>query len=77
MVLDEDVNGFKARRGDRRGGGGGKKKGKKVCTSFLHKDKWSEAFTRKRMLLSLPSGTLMSRTIQCARTITTSTRIIN
>ncbi|OSX64836.1 hypothetical protein POSPLADRAFT_1053645 [Postia placenta MAD-698-R-SB12] len=29
MVLDEDVNGFKARRGDRRGGGGGKKKGKK------------------------------------------------
>ena len=31
MVLDEDVNGFKARKsGKRDGGGGGKKKGKKV-----------------------------------------------
>lgn len=30
MVLDEDVNGFKAQRGERRGGGG-KKKGRKVC----------------------------------------------
>ncbi|KAI0648299.1 hypothetical protein C8Q79DRAFT_954719 [Trametes meyenii] len=29
MVLDEDVNGFKARRGGKRDGGGGKKKGKK------------------------------------------------
>ncbi|KAI0668492.1 hypothetical protein C8Q78DRAFT_262586 [Trametes maxima] len=29
MVLDEDVNGFKARRGGKREGGGGKKKGKK------------------------------------------------
>ena len=36
MVLDEDVNGFKARKGgnSRRegGGGGGKKKNKKVCS---------------------------------------------
>ena len=31
MVLDEDVNGFKAKRGGKKdGGGGGKKKGKKV-----------------------------------------------
>ncbi|PCH38430.1 hypothetical protein WOLCODRAFT_136270 [Wolfiporia cocos MD-104 SS10] len=29
MILDEDVNGFRAHRGERRGGGGGKKKGKK------------------------------------------------
>ena len=30
MVLDEDVNGFKAKRGGKKEGGGGKKKGKKV-----------------------------------------------
>lgn len=36
MVLDEDVNGFKAKRVDKKDGGGGKKKGKKVrrCPSL-------------------------------------------
>ena len=33
MVLDEDVNGFKSKRGGKKeGGGGGKKKGKKVSS---------------------------------------------
>ena len=31
MVLDDDVNGFKARMGGGKREGGGKKKGKKVC----------------------------------------------
>jgi splicing factor 45 len=35
MILDEDINGFKAQHKRRAGGGGGGRKGRKVCNSLL------------------------------------------
>jgi splicing factor 45 len=36
MILDEDINGFKAQHKRRAGGGGGGRKGRKVCNSSLN-----------------------------------------
>ena len=74
MVLDQDVNGFRATGGNRRGDG--KKKGKKVRTQHQATGPFSWIHIRIRTLISL-FGTRSRRTIPTTRTTTTNTKTGN
>lgn len=74
MVLDEDINGFKNKRGQHRKPGGGGKKGKKVSGKWISKEVRTDATDRKILLLSL-FGTRMKITTQPGRMTTANTKL--
>jgi hypothetical protein len=73
MVLDEDVNGFKATRGGKKGGGG--KKHKKVRRDPVsNRNSLHYRCCRLNTLLFFLHGILLKLTILCAQMTTTNTR---
>ena len=74
MVLDQDINGFRATGGNRRGEG--KKKGKKVRIQHQAKGPFSSIHIRIRTLISL-FGTRSRPTILTTRTTTMNTNTGN